>query len=94
MKTTRTINPSDIRLIYFGTKDALENNEAKEVRKSKLRNAVSQPKSEEMLINILMKLPNGETVETQSSLIDCRDEFVVLKGGHTVPVTAIVDIVG
>ena len=33
MKDARVINPSDIRLFYFGSKDVLTNSEEKEIRK-------------------------------------------------------------
>lgn len=92
MKTSRMIIPSDVRMIYFGTKDVLEKQEEKEARKSKLHRAVIISNTEHVPVSLYLKLPNGETVETQSDLVDYADDFVVLKGGHFIPVYAILDV--
>ena len=90
------ILPSDTRMIYFGTKDVLDNHEEKEARRSKLQRAVRiTNKPEQTPISIYLRLPNGETVETQSDILNYdrdRDDIVIIKGGHFIPVYAILDV--
>lgn len=88
----RVINPSDIRLYYFGSKDVLSEAEERARRKHKLERAMILTNCEQHSISIIMKLPSGETVETQSSLIGYADDFVVVRGGYAIPVSAIVDV--
>lgn len=95
MKSARVILPSDTRMIYFGTKDVLDNHEEKEERKSKLNRAVQMGTQADGPISIYLRLPNGETVETQSEVVNYyedRDDIVVIKGGHAIPINAIVDL--
>lgn len=92
MKGARVINPSDIRLFYFGSKDVLTNTEEKEVRKGKLQRAMILSNCERISISLYMQLPNGETLETESDLVDYADDFVILKGGVSIPVVAIIDV--
>ena len=92
MKDTRLINPSDVRLFYFGLKDVLTTDDEKEARKAKLQRAMILSNCEHMTISLCMKLPNGERLETESDVVDYADDFVILKGGIAIPVWAIVDV--
>ncbi|WP_276367984.1 hypothetical protein [Chryseolinea sp. H1M3-3] len=92
MKNTRHINPSDIRMFYFGSQDVLSSNEEKESRKQKLERAMILSNCEHIPISLCMKLPNGEMLETESDVVDYADDIVVLKGGHYIPVWAILDV--
>jgi hypothetical protein len=92
MENARVINPSDVRMFYFGTKDVLTQSHERECRKQKIQRAVSLPHDEHQKINILIRLPTGETVQTQSDQLGYRDDFVVVKGGHAIPVWAILDV--
>jgi hypothetical protein len=92
MKDARVINPSDIRLFYFGSKDVLSNNEEKEIRKNKLERAMILSNCEHISISLYLKLPNGDKLETESDLVDYADDFVILKGGYCIPVWAIFDV--
>ena len=92
MKDARVINPSDIGLFHFGSKDVLTNNEEKEVRKDKLERAMVLSNCEHIPISLYMKLPNGDKLETESDLVDYADDFVILKGGFCIPVWAIFDV--
>lgn len=86
------INPSDIRMYYFGSKDVLTDSDEKEIRKSKLQRAMILSNCEHIPISLYMKLPNGEKLETESDLVDYADDFVILKGGFCIPVFAIFDV--
>ena len=92
MKNARVINPSDVRLFYFGTKDVLENPTEKDERKRKLERAIILSNCEHLPISLFLQLPNGDTLETQSDVVDYADDFVVIKGGFTIPVAAIIDV--
>lgn len=92
MKTTRVINPSDIRMYYFGSHDVLTSNDEKEARKHKLERAMILSNCEHISISLYLKLPNGETLETESDVVDFADDVVVLKGGYYLPVWAILDV--
>jgi len=92
MKGARVINPSDIRMYYFGSKDVLTDSDEKEIRKSKLQRAMILSNCEHIPISLYMKLPNGEKLETESDLVDYADDFVILKGGFCIPVFAIFDV--
>jgi hypothetical protein len=92
MKDARLINPSDTRLLYFGSQDVLSNNEEKEWRKGKLQRAMIISNCEHVPISLYMQLPNGEKLETESDMIDYADDFVTLKGGFYIPVRAILDV--
>ena len=92
MRGARLIHPSDLRLLYFGSKDVLKENEEKEWRASKLQRAMIISNCEHVPISVYMQLPNGEVIETESDLIDYADDFVILKGGYHVPVSAIFDV--
>ena len=96
MKSSRLILPSDTRMIYFGTKDVLEKHEEKEARRTKLIQAMqARNNPDQTPISIYLRLPNGETVETRSDVLNYdldRDDIVIIKGGHFIPVYAILDV--
>ena len=92
MKDARLINPSDVGLLYFGSKDVLTNTEDKEMRKGKLLRAMIISNCEHVPISLYMQLPSGEKLETESDLIDYAEDFVILKGGFYIPVWAILDV--
>lgn len=93
MKDSRYINPSDVRLYYFGGKDVLTSADEREDRTRKLYEAVSTTRQENTCISIYIKLPSGETIETQSNLIHYTGgDAVILKGGFTIPVGAILHV--
>lgn len=92
MKNTRVINPSDIKMFHFGSQDVLTDNDEKEARKHKLERAVIISNCEHVPISLYMRLPNGETLETESDVVDFADDVVLLKGGYFIPVWAILDV--
>lgn len=92
MKNSRIISPSDVRLYYFGSKDVLLSMDEKEHRKMKLQRAVARMHNMRTPISIYLKLPSGETLETHSDSLDFTDDFVIIKGGFTVPLGAVLDV--
>lgn len=92
MKNAKFINPCDINTFHFGNQDVLSNKDEKEARRHKLERAMIISNSEHVPINIYMRLPNGETLETESDVVDYADDVVLLKGGYFIPVWAILDV--
>lgn len=92
MKNAKFVNPSDINMFHFGTQDVLSNNDEKEARKHKLERAMIISNSDHVPISLYIRLPNGETLETESDVVDYADDVVLLKGGYFIPVCAILDV--
>lgn len=92
MKNTKFIAPCDINTFHFGHDDVLINNDEKEARRHKLERAVIISNSDHVPISLYMRLPNGETLETESDVVDYADDVVLLKGGYFIPVWAILDV--
>lgn len=94
MRDARFISPSDVRLYYFGSKDVLSQPNERESRERKLKRAMVLTNSAHQAISIYIQLPTGERLETQSDLVTYTDtdNYVIVKGGYTIPVSAIVDI--
>lgn len=92
MRDARFISPSDIRLYYFGNKDVLSQPNERESRERKLKRAVVLSNRAHQSISIYIQLPTGETLETHSDLVAYSDNHVIVKGGYTIPVSAIIDI--
>ncbi len=92
MKNSKHINPSDIEMLHFGQQDVLNNNDEKEARRHKLERAMIISNIDHVPINIYMRLPNGETLDTESDVVDYADDVVLLKGGYFIPVWAILDV--
>lgn len=92
MENVRVINPSEVRLYNFGTRDVLQLQNERDSRNQKLNRAMLLTHCEHLNISIFIRLPNGEMLETQSDVIDYADDFVVVKGGYVIPVRAITDI--
>lgn len=92
MKNARFVSPSDINMFHFGSKDVLTSNDEKEARKHKLERAMIISNSEHVPISLFMRLPNGDTLETESDVVDYADDVVLLKGGYYIPVWAILDV--
>ena len=92
MKNAKFISPADINLFHFGPQDVLTSADEKEARKHKLERAMIISNSEHVPISLIMRLPNGETLETESDVVDYADDVVLLKGGYYIPVWAILDV--
>jgi hypothetical protein len=92
MKNARIIEPSDLMQLHFGSQDVLTNKDDQEERKHKLKRAMIISNSEHVPICLYMRLPNGETLETESDVVDYADDVVLLKGGYYIPVWAIIDV--
>jgi hypothetical protein len=58
----------------------------------KLLRAVILSHREHQMIGIVIKLESGEIIETFCDHIDFAEDFVMIKGGATIPVKAIVDV--
>jgi hypothetical protein len=92
MKNAKFVSPTDINMFHFGSKDVLTSNDEREARKHKLERAMIISNSEHVPISLYMQLPNGDTLETESDVVDYADDVVLLKGGYYIPVWAILDV--
>jgi hypothetical protein len=79
-------------MFYFGAQDVLTDVAEKEARKHKLERAMILSNCEHVPISLYLRLPNGETLETESDVIDFADDVVLLKGGYYIPLRAILDV--
>lgn len=92
MQNVRKLNPEEILMAHFVQNDVLTTPEERADRAKKLLKAVILSNCEHQDIGIVIKLDNGEVIETFCDLIDFADEFVMIKGGATIPLKAIVDV--
>jgi hypothetical protein len=92
MKNAKFINPWDINMFHFGHQDVLNNSDEKEARRHKLERAMIISNCEHVPISLYLRLPNGDTIETESDVVDYADDVVLLKGGYFIPVCAILDV--
>jgi hypothetical protein len=88
----RKITPAEMPSIHFAHNDVLRDTEDRQVRNAKLRKAMLISNLEHEDVGIIFQLESGEVIETFSSVIDYADDYVELKGGYTIPVSAIVDV--
>ena len=88
----RKIKPEEMPLVHFPHHDVLGRDEEKRLRNEKLQKAMMLSNIEHTDVGIVFQLDSGEIIETFSPVIDYADDFVELKGGYCLPVSAIVDV--
>lgn len=88
----RKVTLEEIRSLHFATEDVLTTFEDRFEREHKLKTAMALTNSDHESISLFVKLANGELVEVVSDLIDLEDEYVEVRGGHGIPLRAIVDL--
>jgi hypothetical protein len=88
----RIINPEEIKSEHFAHDEVLKNEDDRWERISKLLKAVLLSNVEHQEIGIVIKLDSGEIIETFSNLIDFAEDYVMIKGGASIPLKAIVDV--
>jgi hypothetical protein len=74
---------------HFYTKDVLLDDKKRIERKHLLESAARETQQDHDEIGLWIRLQDGRTVEVFSNFIAVANEFVELRGGYTVPVTAI-----
>ena len=90
--TTKKMTIEELRQQHFAQEDVLQTFEERFERGHKLRTAMALTNEYHEDIALVVKLANGETVEISSNMIDFEDDYVEIKGGFGIPVTAIVNV--
>lgn len=88
----RKIKPEDMRPAHYAHTEVLQNEKDRVSRIQKLLKAVTLSHLEHEDVGIVIKLENGELIETYCNLIDYAEDFVMIKGGTTIPLKAIIDV--
>ena len=88
----RKIEPEKMKTEHFTHSSAVVGEEDRIALIGKLLRAVILSHSEHQTIGIVIKLESGEIIETFCDHIDFADDFIMIKGGATIPVKAIVDV--
>jgi hypothetical protein len=74
---------------HFAKKDVFSEPSARNARKRALETATSETNQDHDEIGLWIRLEDGITVEVFSNFIELADDFVQLRGGALVPVSAI-----
>ena len=88
----RKIKPEDIKAVHFTRSEVLGAEDDRRIRVVKLIKAVVLSNCEHQDVGIVIKLETGEVIETFCDMVDFADDFVMIKGGATIPLKAIVDV--
>jgi hypothetical protein len=88
----KKVNHDEIQLLQFAREDVLITFDDRFERMHKLRTAMSLTNTEHEIISLFVQLHNGDIIEITSDLIDFEDDFVEIRGGHGIPLRAILDV--
>jgi hypothetical protein len=88
----RKINPENLRDQHFAHQHVLTREDERITLIGKLLRAVILTNCEQDTVGIVIVLESGEVIETYCDLIDWADDFIMIKGGASIPVRAIVDV--
>ena len=89
---TRKVQSTGIVGFRYVKTEVLDNEQERFNRKLDLESAMAVTNTEHEEIGIMVKLESGEEVEILSSLIDVEEEFIEVKGGHLIPIAAILRV--
>lgn len=88
----KSIPSTEIALFQYATQDVLPDEPSRISRMIDLNSAMAVTNIEHEEIGLIVRLKNGEEVEILSTLIDVEDDSVEVKGGHLIPITAILRV--
>jgi hypothetical protein len=88
----RKITLEELPALHFAGEEVLSSFEEKFEREHKLKTAMALTNSDHESISLFVRLATGEVVEIVSDLIDLEEDFVELRGGHGIPLRAILDV--
>jgi len=88
----RSVQAVDVGQLHYASQDVLVDEEARITRMKELNSAMAVTNTEHEEIGLIVKLNTGERVEILSDLIDLEEDFVEVKGGHLIPIRAIVSV--
>lgn len=88
----RSISVSDIIHYQFAKTEVLADEHARITRMFDLNGAQAVTNLEHEEVGLIVRLETGEDVEILSDLIDVGTVHVEVKGGHLIPITAILRV--
>ncbi len=88
----KTYQSTDIAPLRYSMEEVLTVETDRINRLIELNSAMSVSNIEHEEIGIIVRLRDGEEVEIVSSIIDVEDDSVEVKGGHLIPIHAIVRV--
>jgi hypothetical protein len=88
----KTYQSTDIAPLHYSSEEVLTNEVDRINRMIDLTSAMSVTNLEHEEIGIIVRLRSGEEVEILSSMIDVEDDSVEVRGGHLIPIRAIVRV--
>ena len=87
-----SIPATEIAHFHYPSFDVLQDEQARLNRLIDLNSAMAVTNIEHEEIGIIVQLRDGQEVEILSNLIDVEDDSVEVKGGHLIPIRAILRV--
>jgi hypothetical protein len=88
----KTVSSTEIGGFRYINSEVLHEAEDRINRKIDLDSAMAVTNTEHEEIGVIVKLESGEEVEILSSLIAVEGEHIEVKGGHLIPIAAILRV--
>ncbi len=88
----RTITFEELKQCTFPANDVITDEVKRQQRAHDLRSAMAYTNIEHDEVGMIIQLESGEQVEFLSDLIEFEGRLVELRGGHAIPVHAIIKI--
>lgn len=89
---TRSILARDVAQYRFAKTEVLPDEQSRITRMLDLNSAQAITNLEHEEVGLIVRLDSGEDVEVISDLIDVGTVHVEIKGGHLIPIAAIVRV--
>ena len=88
----KSVLSTEIATFHYPAGDVLTDEHARMSRMMDLKGAMAVTNLEHEEIGIVVRLASGEEVEILSNLIDVEADMVEVRGGHAIPVRAILRV--
>jgi len=88
----KSIVSTEIALFQYTDQEVLLDETSRISRLIDLNSAMAVTNIEREEIGLIVRLRNGDEVEILSTLIDVEGDSIEVKGGHLIPITAIIRV--
>jgi hypothetical protein len=88
----KSVQSTEIAHFHYPANDVLPDEKSRISRLIDLNSAMAVTAVEHEEIGIIIQLRDGEEVEILSTLVDVEGDSVEVKGGHLIPITAILRV--
>ena len=88
----KSVQSTEITHFHYPKTDVLSDEKLRISRQIDLNSAMAVTNVEHEEIGLIVKLDSGEEVEVLSTIIDVEGDSVEVKGGHLIPITAILRV--